>query len=62
MKDVIQGAESYKVGRTLYLQKMVNCQKNTLLLSPSLDIRYLLAQVCLVKNYASAVKYPNQEM
>lgn len=29
MKDVIQGAESYKVGRTLYLQKMVNCQKNT---------------------------------
>lgn len=49
MKDVIQGAESYKVGRTLYLQKMVNCQKNTLLLSPSLDICYLLAQVCLVK-------------
>lgn len=50
MKDVIQGAESYKVGRTLYLQKMVDCQKNTLLLSPSLDIRcYLLAQVCLVE-------------
>jgi len=63
MKDVIQGAESYKVRIVLCLRKTVNCQK--ILCFWSLAWIYILLFTCTSmfgkRNYASAVEYPNQE-